>query len=244
MRIGCKIWLLILLSTPILGQQKEQQTLPIIYQSDRYLDLVTSPFHLINPDLSSLSLSNSDDQNWNQRITHHEQLYHQLFLKMDSIQQLQTWQNTVYQLQIEQLQTQIDELQLLLLNSPGMRPSSSMAVLDNQILVDYNVPKEIPIYFEKLSSSLDLSALMALNEIIELLAYQPEATVLLSGLADDHIPPSQNILLSQKRVEEVRNMLLSAGISPNRIISRYAGDGLNNPKMNSKKVIITFIRTP
>jgi len=240
----CKIWLFILLSSPIFGQQKEKVSLPIIYQSDHYLDLVTSPFSLFNPDLSSLSISNTDDQDWNRSISHQEQLYRQLFLKMDSIQQLQTWQNTVYQHQIEQLQTQIDELQLLLLNSPGMQPSTSLADLDNHILVDYNIPSEIPIYFENLSSSIDLSALMALNEIIELMAFQPEASVLLSGFADDHIPPMQNILLSQKRVEEVRNMLLSAGISPTRIISRYAGDLLNNSKMNSKKVIITFIRTP
>jgi outer membrane protein OmpA-like peptidoglycan-associated protein len=239
------IWISMLLITHcILGQQKDTLTPHIQYQKDTYLELMRSEPKWENLDLSILPDPSETTIDWQQLIQNQQTLIQKLLLQMDSLQQQQSWQFLVYHQQIQQIQTQIDELQETVITLKHKEDGPSMANLENHLMLDYNLPTEIPIYFEENESTIQLEALMALNEIIELLAIEPQSAVLLSGHANEHSHPTQNIELSQQRAVQVRNMLISAGIGPERIMLRYLGNQADDGKRNFKKVNITFIQKP
>lgn len=239
------IWISMLLITHcILGQQKDTLAPDNEYQQDTYLELIQSEPNWENLDFSILPDPSEITIDWQKLIQNQQTLIQKLLLQMDSLHQQQSWQSLVYHQQIQQIQTQIDELQEMVITLQHNEDGPSMANLENHLLLDYNLPTEIPIYFEENESTIQLEALMALNEIIELLAIEPLSAVLLSGHANEHPHPIQNIELSQQRAVQVRNMLISAGIGPDRIMLRYMGNQSDDGKRNFQKVNITFIQKP
>lgn len=83
------------------------------------------------------------------------------------------------------------------------------------------------ILFNTGSSSLSPSADAALSRIAYNLNQNPETIVTIVGYTDDTGNYDQNMQLSQKRADAVRNYLISQGVVASRLTAR--GEGWNNP---------------
>lgn len=235
---------LLLIPYCIFGQQKVHLTPSWVYENGVFLELQKSAFNWDNPDHSTLNHPFQQAVDWNELISTQNSLLRTMWMRMDSLQQQQNWQKEVYDQQIQQIELQVEELQKLLITLQQIGNGPKLATMEKHIMLDYNIPTEISIYFTHQNASIEIEALMALNEVIELLSRESNSAVLLSGFANDYLESKENILLSQRRVSEISNMLMSAGISPDRIITRYMGHCIDDGKLNYQKVTITFIEKP
>lgn len=73
------------------------------------------------------------------------------------------------------------------------------------------------IYFEYNDYSLVYDAMEELNKLITMLRNNPHVSIRLAGHTDSKGDASYNLLLSQKRIESVKNYLIKNGIDSNRI---------------------------
>jgi peptidoglycan-associated lipoprotein len=78
-------------------------------------------------------------------------------------------------------------------------------------------------FFKKNSSKLDSTANETLDKQAAWLAQYPQVQVKIQGFADDPGSESQNVSLSQKRADIVRNYLISRGVSASRVAAKGYG---------------------
>jgi outer membrane protein OmpA-like peptidoglycan-associated protein len=89
------------------------------------------------------------------------------------------------------------------------------------------VPRNVDLYFITGSSKLQPRSNARLNEFVGSLASNRDARVMVSGYTDNVGNADSNMQLSQKRADEVKDMLVKDGISPDRITAQ--GFGEENP---------------
>ncbi len=145
------------------------------------------------------------------------------------------------------LQSQIDELRLMLaeLLRKERRPSdiSTKPILSGEGALVYNLPDKIIFNFDKSKYNLNIGTTFMLNEIIDILAHQPELDIMVTGFADRTGDAKTNLELSRKRAKMVRDYLIQNGINSDRIVMNYFGDResyAENP--NDRKVVIEFLK--
>lgn len=235
----------IFISQLVLCQSKDTSEHTIIFKDGTYLEPYISPFSEDDViDQSSLLLQDHKEYEWENALIKQQLLLSLLMNKLDSMHTQQRWQASFYEHQIEQLSEEITQLQSKIKTIEQSTNGPALVDLNDNMTTLQEVPEEIRVYFNKERSEIDTEALMILNEIIDLLASSPQSGLLLTGCADDFTTESQNIILSQKRADEIRNMLISAGISPNRIIIRYIGSNEPQSMFRHQKVNIQFIKLP
>ena len=242
-------YVLILLSViatqDIMTQTTDSIGHPIIFKEGTYLEpinsITTDPIIL---DHSLLILEDRGVTEWENRLIMQQHILTQLMSQLDSISRQQHWQKNTYERQIDQLLSELAQLQSKVKYLEQSSVSPPLADLQSNIAFRADIPNEIRVYFNVQRFEIDTEALMILNEVIDLLASSPNAGVLITGCADDFSLEPQNLVLSQKRAEEVRNMLISSGIPPGRIIIRYLGSSQIQPLYRHQKVNIQFIQQP
>jgi len=74
------------------------------------------------------------------------------------------------------------------------------------------------------SAVISFSSYPYLDELSELLANNPDWRIKLTGHTDNVGSETANLLLSKKRAEAVREVLINRGVLPNRIIVKYFGE--------------------
>lgn len=77
-------------------------------------------------------------------------------------------------------------------------------------------------------------SIRSIQELAEYLNKHPEITAIIKGHTDDVGNPEANLKLSQERAETVRGVLISLGVSPERITAK--GYGSTMPKTTDKTV--------
>jgi outer membrane protein OmpA-like peptidoglycan-associated protein len=165
----------------------------------------------------------------------------QMQLQIDQmrLEQIQLWQQQQDAKNLA-LQQQIDDLKALVTGGqiPVATPPS-MSVSTGQIL---NFPEKVDLYFESGSTALDANAQLALNEIVDLLARQPQVKVIISGFADKTGQATNNLMISQKRAVGVKSFFTKSGLNESRFITKYHGDSQGEAKGNQRRVTIEFIQ--
>ena len=78
--------------------------------------------------------------------------------------------------------------------------------------------------FNSGSEVIRLGSFKSLQELSELLLKKPEWRIKLSGHTDNIGSPTANLLLSKKRSEAVKTVLVKGGVAPNRVIVKYYGE--------------------
>jgi outer membrane protein OmpA-like peptidoglycan-associated protein len=114
-------------------------------------------------------------------------------------------------------QSQIDELKGMLnelIN--GNRPASGAYVS--------NLPDGFDVRFNTGSTALSIDAKMQLNELVEIMAVNPQMRIILTGFADTSGSRDLNLKLSKDRANAVRKYLISSGIEQFRILINYFGE--------------------
>jgi outer membrane protein OmpA-like peptidoglycan-associated protein len=158
------------------------------------------------------------------------------------VEQIQLWQKQQDEKNIA-LQKQIDDLKQLV--NSGQLPNPSVSSASGGRGEILNFPKQVVLYYATGSSELDASSKLALNEIIDLLARQPNVTALIAGHADKSGDTQKNALIANKRALGVKDFFIRSGLSSERFITVSYGDKNDNGIGNQRRVVIEFIlRTP
>lgn len=132
-------------------------------------------------------------------------------------------------------QNQIDELRATIYDLIKKGQSSNGGELVP------NLPQIITTIFAKGQSSLTLGQQFVLNELIDLLAYNPRLKIVITGYTDKSGSYSSNWALSKKRALSVRQFLLNRGIDDNRMILNFYGEKFaTNSAEKDRKVEIEF----
>ena len=106
-----------------------------------------------------------------------------------------------------------------------------------------NLPQSMNIYFASGSSSLDAGSKLSLNEIVDILARSPSLKLIVTGYADKSGDTARNLILSQKRANEVKSFLAASGLPQDRFITKYFGDrDSRTESSNDRRVAIEFVR--
>lgn len=102
--------------------------------------------------------------------------------------------------------------------------------------------------FDANSENIRSSSFRGLDELVILLKENPSWKLKLGGHTDNVQDDDYNLLLSKKRVDAVKNYLIKAGISPERIITKFFGEKYpvadNNSaegKQKNRRVEMLFI---
>jgi outer membrane protein OmpA-like peptidoglycan-associated protein len=142
----------------------------------------------------------------------------------------------------DNFQTQINELRQMIVQlvEGKMVDPTTVPVTPKPAVV--NLPGSVNLSFNSGGASVSMVHKMVLNEIIDILARNRGIKVMVTGFADKTGNATANMLLSQKRARNIRNYMLSSGISDNRIIMNYFGDRDAQPNSaEDRRVEIEFL---
>ena len=120
--------------------------------------------------------------------------------------------------ELEQLKTQLNNLETT--SQPAAQATSIEQRLRTLKLQELGTTE---VYFGVWSSSVSAIGTERLQQVGVLLKNAPKATVRLRGFTDSSGDPERNQLLSQKRAEAVRAILVEAGVPDDRISVAYFG---------------------
>jgi len=204
---------------------------------------------LINfKDTSSLDNSPSPSGHDHEVMNKVLQLLEQNTSKLDQMQsqidqmrleQIKLWQDQQNEKNLA-LQSQIDELKQLI--QAGQIPSQGIGIANPSSNTVLNFPKKVELFYKTGETNLDASSQLALNEIIDLLARQPQVKVIVSGYADQTGTASSNLLISQKRAVAVKNFFIKSGLDGDRFVTTFHGDKAVSNVGNNRKVTVEFIQ--
>ncbi len=178
--------------------------------------------------------------------------------KLDGMQKqiddLRTEQMKIWQLQQDErnvvMQKQIDDLREMVFALVKMNSGNDVADGTKGNLPPAkgsgtvsNLPQSMNIYFASGSSSLDAGSKLSLNEIVDILARSPSLKLIVTGYADKSGDTARNLILSQKRANEVKSFLAASGLPQDRFITKYFGDrDSRTESSNDRRVAIEFVR--
>jgi outer membrane protein OmpA-like peptidoglycan-associated protein len=156
------------------------------------------------------------------------------------VEQIQMWQQQQDAKNLA-MQNQIDELRTLVAGGKIQPPKAvAPSAGSGEVL---NFPQKVELYYATGSSQLDASSQFALNEIVDLLARQPNVQVVISGYADKTGSPEKNLLISQKRASVVKAFFVQSGLDARRFVTKYHGDKVASETGNNRRVVVEFIVT-
>jgi outer membrane protein OmpA-like peptidoglycan-associated protein len=164
-------------------------------------------------------------------------------------EQLKLWQQSQDEKNVA-MQKQIDDLREMVFALVKLNTGDAVADGSNALLspnrnegVVANVPGSMNVYFAKGSTKLDAGSVLALNEIVDILARTPELKLIVTGYADRSGDAAKNLLISQQRATSVKNFLVNSGLDADRFITKYFGDRDSNKEgMTDRKVVIEFVK--
>jgi outer membrane protein OmpA-like peptidoglycan-associated protein len=166
-------------------------------------------------------------------------------------EQMKMWQQSQDEKSLA-MQKQIDDLREMVMALVGIKTgepvasnsgSSALPGAAGTKPVVSNMPGSVNIYFQKNSALLDANGKLALNEIIDILARQPEVNIIITGFADKTGDTKTNLVLSQMRSKAVKNFITQSGLSAGRLITNYYGDTESaRENASDRKVRVEFVR--
>ena len=155
------------------------------------------------------------------------------------VEQIQLWQQQQDAKNVA-LQSQIDELKGMIVS--GAIPRFESPKAESYAGTVLNFPKQVELFYANGATTLDASSQLALNEIVDLLARQPQVKVIISGYADKSGNSATNLLISQKRANGVKTFFTKSGLNGDRFITKYHGDAHANDVGNNRRVTVEFIQ--
>jgi outer membrane protein OmpA-like peptidoglycan-associated protein len=165
-------------------------------------------------------------------------------------EQMRQWQQ-MQEARNDQMQAQINDLRNMVMDLIRMNTGNAITSSGNELVTGpsdgsgtvYNIPSAVNLYFQKGSSKLSPGEVLALNEVVDILARNPGLQLIITGYADKTGDPVSNLLLSQERAASVKRFLKSSGLNDDRFVTRYLGDSNSNAQSaNDRKVVVEFIR--
>lgn len=179
--------------------------------------------------------------------------------KLDGMQKqiddLRTEQVRMWQAQQDEknlaMQKQIDDLRQMVFALVQMNSGDAVATSDkNSSIPDKfgapvlsNIPKSMNIYFAKSSVALDATSKLSLNEVVDILARDPQIKLIITGYADKSGNETQNLIISQQRANSVKKFLAESGLGQDRFITKYFGDrDSQTVSATDRKVVVEFVR--
>ncbi|MCH2200289.1 MAG: OmpA family protein [Flavobacteriales bacterium] len=146
-----------------------------------------------------------------------------------------------------QLQGQIDELRSLLTmliedraNPIDRDPNVSLPKPRSTASIPSSF-KGFDIFFSTGGTRLDLNAQIQLSELLELMAYDQDLKIMVTGYSDKVGDRQQNLKLSQARAGAVRDHLLAAGIEEHRVLVNFFGEEKANGGAGDRRVEVRFL---
>ena len=106
-------------------------------------------------------------------------------------------------------------------NTPVSMPKNDLTIKKLEVGVAYTIND---ILFPTNSSALNGRSKFILREFSSFLKENPSSTILIQGHTDNEGDSSENLLLSQKRADAVKDYLISLRISPSRLNAKGYGD--------------------
>ncbi len=163
-------------------------------------------------------------------------------------EQLRLWQQSQDEKNVA-MQKQIDDLREMVFALVKMNTGEAVADGSNTMLPPKrtesavaNVPGSMNVYFAKGSTKLDAGSVLALNEIVDILARTPQLKLIVTGFADKSGDAAKNLLISQQRATAVKNFLVNSGLGADRFITKYFGDRDSvSEGLSDRKVVIEFV---
>ena len=165
-------------------------------------------------------------------------------------EQLKLWQNSQDEKNMA-MQNQINDLKemvLALMNQTAGDPvvsndKVSSPSRNNAPSVILNLPESINVYFARGSAILDANSKLTLNEVVDILARNPNLRIIITGFADKTGDPAKNLLLSQQRAGVVQKFISQSGLPSNRFYLNYFGDSESaGEKASDRKVVVGFVQ--
>lgn len=108
---------------------------------------------------------------------------------------------------------------------PGLNEGEGYSQLT--LTIQYEMPKTITlnnVLFDSGKATLRPSSYTELNELVELLKLKPDLRIEVAGHTDNVGEDDDNLQLSQKRADAVKNYLTKKGIAANRIVAKGYGE--------------------
>jgi outer membrane protein OmpA-like peptidoglycan-associated protein len=99
-------------------------------------------------------------------------------------------------------------------------------LVTGELIVKFELPAQITledVLFESGSAKLNPSSYKSLDELAAFMKRKTDMEIEIAGHTDNVGNESNNLVLSQKRSESVRNYLISKGISPTRLVAKGYG---------------------
>ena len=118
-----------------------------------------------------------------------------------------------------------DEQNYLELNIPALPQTQSRVVY--KVNIQFEPPKLFTldrVHFEFGKTSPTKESYSEMEELLEFMKRKKLTAIEIAGHTDNVGEPAQNLILSQKRAESVRNYLISNGIESKRIIAKGYGE--------------------
>ena len=167
-------------------------------------------------------------------------------LRADQLAMMEAKQNA----RNEELQSQINDLRTMVIDLVKINSGSAVASSDKGLLsfpgkteMPANLPNSIQIPFEKGMVVPGAVGKLTLNEVVDVMARNPQLKIIITGFADRTGNASMNLRISQQRAQAIKILLVRAGLDESRMVTRYLGDRdsiSENP--DDRKVVVEFIR--
>ncbi len=151
--------------------------------------------------------------------------------------------------QLTQLSTEFHSIEQALEVAKNSKQKTHQLMLAHQMFVQKLASElTVNLMFRTNSTELESSTADKINPIVSLMYSFPELVLQLQGFADVKGSEVDNMQLSQKRAEAVKNRLVRSGINPERIKIQALGETLakanvtdNEGKALDRHVVIGFV---
>jgi outer membrane protein OmpA-like peptidoglycan-associated protein len=152
----------------------------------------------------------------------------------------------------ENLQAQIDDLKEMVVDIIRHEAGDDALVSTDPVIVKpnpsntggypANLPRFVNVYFSSGSTQLNAASLLSLNEIVDLLARNPQLNIIITGYADSSGDEMKNLLLSQERSRAVKKFLSQSGLEESRFITKFLGekDAIESNQLD-RRVSLEFV---
>lgn len=150
----------------------------------------------------------------------------------------------------QMLQSQINDLKEMVIELVRGSGDASLAAVElnagDVTIKNYspvaNMPDYIDVYFEKGSTKLNVETQLVLSEVVDLVLRMPQASVLITGMADKTGDETKNLILSQERASQVKKFFIQSGLSSDRFVIRYTGSSKSSAASTAdRKVRLEFV---
>ncbi|MEY3398251.1 MAG: hypothetical protein RL220_845, partial [Bacteroidota bacterium] len=105
-----------------------------------------------------------------------------------------------------------------------------------------NLPQYVNIYFPTGSTDINAAGMLALNEVIDILARYPSIDLIITGFTDNTGDEMKNLILSQERAKAVKKFLANSGLRDDRFVTRFVGEqDSSSASQLDRRVSVEFV---